>query len=124
MPTNIYTYEQAKATAKKVIITAANVPQPVPTPTPNWMSASVQPAQPRDEMSELAKAVQELNKRLNSLEKPQSTQYAYGTNLRPRTPWGNITCFNCMEPGHTAKTCTLHPVPWDQAQANRLEVRR
>ena len=124
MPTDIYTYEEAKTTAKKVIITTSNIPQPVTAPTPTRISASVQPVEPGNEISDLAKAVQELNKRLNNLEKLQPSSYTYNANTHQQVLWGDVVCFNCIEPGHTAKNCTLQPISWNQAQANREEVRR
>jgi hypothetical protein len=34
----------------------------------------------------------------------------------------NLTCYNCMAPGHIAPNCMEPPVPWQQKQANRTKL--
>ncbi|KAI9775777.1 MAG: hypothetical protein M1839_000905 [Geoglossum umbratile] len=65
----IYTYEQAKTAAEKVInFSTKALKPPVTTATPTWITATAQPAETPDPSSELARTLQEINKCLANLE--------------------------------------------------------
>ncbi|KAI9769573.1 MAG: hypothetical protein M1839_003645, partial [Geoglossum umbratile] len=127
LPSEIYTYEQVKTAAEKVINSSTKaLKPPVTTATPTWITATAQPAETPDPSSELARTLQEINKRLANLEQllqSQYQQYQQYPQYRQRMPWSDVTCFNCMEPGHTVRNYSLQPVSWSQAQANREEVK-